>query len=227
MRSKRLVMKEKPMAKTSMQTILQATTKGAVRSFRAYYEMSRGWWMGNSPEYWYSCGIAQSLDKEGLTVTLETSMSEIANNAANVAKGKPGKGLRGGGRCDVLVWWETLQTPRCIIEVKCRWALDEECRKDIDRIVDALSKYGNTEDKGKLQSGIFLFATDAADKGSKAKTENLLRNKYEEMRENIQWYLDGKKFRSSPPYLAEADIRFGPYVEDEGMMAAYGFLIRI
>lgn len=158
------------------------TILAGVEQASADYEGMSGWnslWY--APEYFLTASIAKQISSlGGCYLTLEDSVRDTMKIAGANGPGQPRKGLRKGGRFDIVLWWQQ-GTPRAVIEVKhALLSPNEVFEKDIIRIRDVLS--ASQRKQGDFQFGSLAFwtwvdeeetAQESADKRIKYNTKAL------------------------------------------------------
>jgi hypothetical protein len=143
---------------------------GIVRASDKFTKMSGMASFCDAPEYFLTVSVAESLARDGKNyVKLEDAIAETTKNAVGGSRGRPRKGLRRGGRLDIVLSHKTKLSnhdkdslaPRAVIEIKHPLCNSSPAfKKDIERLRDLL-KFRNMQSKNSIQFCCLAFWTGA------------------------------------------------------------------
>ena len=182
----------------------------SILAFEEYDAMTEGgYWLGSTPEYWYTTNIAQSLNQtmKNRFVVLENSVTEIHEYAQRGKARLATSELRAAGRADISLWTKNWK-PRAIIEVKKGWHWDEtRFAPDIQRLLESLRDLGRKSGVGTLNHAYFVLLTDTS-----KKTKKLGFSHFENLEQTIATRIKEKATKFKGEYLVHSHRQYGRFI---------------
>ena len=168
--------------------IVSAIFEGTRNANKKYERWTGGWSLLDSGvESLMVCEIGDALNRrqtEKESLLLEVQFDWIKDWAGAQTRGRIPGAIRGSKRTDIALFNSNDQ-PVCIIEVKRKWN-KKTCMEDLDRIWEAISRFGFKK-KGRLRRGFLAVlvsgkAKDKTEAKRKATVnrEKIVRKRFEE-----------------------------------------------